>query len=141
MRWAKSSTTEAVWLAIVAGILLSSGVAWADFVFGEPDNMGAIINGSGIDASQVMTPDGLQLYYGSDREGGLGEVDIWVSSRSTRNDEWEPPVNLGPNVNSPAWDLGPSLSADGLTLYFASGRQGNPANLDFLDLHLKPCHR
>ena len=104
-------------LALAAG----ADTACADFVFGEPANMGPLINSPGIDACPVVTPDGLQLYISSDREGGVGEVDLWVSTRATTEDDWPEPVNLGESLNSETWDLGPAFSPDGLELYFCRG--------------------
>jgi len=115
---------------LVLAFGLVSEQANADFTFGKPTNLGALVNSPGIEASPLITSDGLQLYFNSDRDGGLGGVDLWMASRPTKDDEWGPPVNLGPTINSPAWDLGPSLSADGLTLYFSSEREGGSGGLD-----------
>jgi WD40-like Beta Propeller Repeat len=119
MKWHGSHEMKAVWLGVMICVLTGGNITHADFVFGEPINLGAQINSPGTDASPLVTPDGLQLYYGSDREGGLGGLDLWMSTRATTDDEWAEPVNLGEPFNTPDWDAGPSLSADGLDLYFA----------------------
>jgi len=63
--------------------------------------------------------DGLSLYFNSDdRPGGFGSRDIWVTTRKTKNDPWDTPVNLGPTVNSPDGENNPDISSDGSTLYF-----------------------
>jgi hypothetical protein len=80
-----------------------------------------LINGHGVDASSVVTPYGLQLYFASDREGGIGEVDLWMSTRPTKDDEWGEPFNLGEPLNSPTWDVRAALSPDGLEFYFCRG--------------------
>lgn len=64
--------------------------------------------------------DGRSLYFYSDRPGGRGGYDIWVSRRSP--DGWATATNLGPSVNSEFNDYGPALSPDGSMLYFASNR-------------------
>lgn len=64
--------------------------------------------------------DGQTLYFYSDRPGGAGGYDIWLTTRS--GDAWSAPVNLGPQVNSPWNDYGPAVAPDGRTLYFASNR-------------------
>jgi outer membrane protein OmpA-like peptidoglycan-associated protein len=51
----------------------------------------------------------------------VGRCDLFVSHK--KGDTWTKPRNLGPNVNSTAWDTQPSLSADGRTLYFISDRK------------------
>ncbi len=66
------------------------------------------------------SPDGNALYFHSDRAGGHGGYDLWVSRRGP--DGWQKPVNLGPNVNTAYHDYGPALAPDGETLYFASNR-------------------
>ena len=96
MTWLNEYRKRLLFVGCVFVILFAGGpYAKADFVFGEPMNMGSLINSSEIDASPIMTPDGLQLYFGSDRAGGLGGVDLWMSTRPSKDDEWEEPVNLG----------------------------------------------
>lgn len=71
------------------------------------------------DAQPALSPDGRQMYFASDRPGGFGGVDIYVSRRSATG-RWSNPVNLGPGVNSPCDELTPFISGDGRWLYFAS---------------------
>jgi Tol biopolymer transport system component len=73
----------------------------------------------------VLAKDGLSLYYvRTAAAGGFGGMDIWVSQRANVDEVWGPPQNLGPAVNTPFNDFGPSLSQDGHRLYFASNRVG-----------------
>lgn len=76
------------------------------------------INSSSRDITPSISADGLSLYFSSNRPGGSGGMDIWVSTRETKDDTWEEPVNLGPTVNSPAAENASSISADGLCLFF-----------------------
>ncbi|MHC4970012.1 MAG: hypothetical protein ACYTF4_15560, partial [Planctomycetota bacterium] len=64
--------------------------------------------------------DGRSLYFTSNRPGGLGDYDLWVTRRD--GDAWTVPVNLGPRVNTRYDETGPSPTPDGLLLYFASNR-------------------
>lgn len=66
------------------------------------------------------SPDGRTLYFYSDRPGGSGGFDLWCTRLV--DDEWAPPENLGPGVNSEYNEYGPSPSPDGKSLYFASNR-------------------
>jgi len=66
-----------------------------------------------------FAPDGLSVYFSDSRAGGYGDRDIWVATRATTDDEWGEPVNLGPNVNDAGGQLQPSISSDGLALFFA----------------------
>jgi len=98
--------------------------------WGTPVRLGANVNTSAFDSCPNISTDGLTLYFGSSRSGGSGGVDIWVTTRATQNDPWGAPVNLGPTVNSSAFDCDPSMSADVLTLYFSSTRSGGFGNFD-----------
>jgi hypothetical protein len=68
------------------------------------------------------------LVLASDRPGGSGGFDLWMSNWDGL--AWGTPVNLGPGVNSASNDLHVSLSPDGLTLYFASDRPGGVGGYD-----------
>ena len=59
MRQRSSSGMALVWLAVVVGILASAGTAKADFTFGEPTNLGPVVNTPHYDAAPSMTADGL----------------------------------------------------------------------------------
>lgn len=54
---------------------------------------------------------------------------------------WSTPQNMGPQVNSSAWDSQPSLSPDGRTLYFVSERQGNYGQKDIWQTTMQPDGR
>ncbi len=64
--------------------------------------------------------DGQSLHFYSDRPGGVGGYDLWVTHRGT--DGWRDAVNLGPTVNTGYNEYGPALTPDGETLYFCSNR-------------------
>jgi len=115
---------------LVAVIVFVGHSAKADFTLGTPINMGPIVNSSTMDAHPSMSPDGLTLFFMSTRSGGLGQYDLWVARRASVFASWEPPVNLGPTVNTGYSDLAPAISADGLSLYFASERPGGCGGRD-----------
>ncbi len=71
-----------------------------------------------------ISADGLSLYFASNRSGGYGGYDLWVTTRTNLSAPWGPPVNLGSTVNSSSGDYQPSISPDGLSLFFASPRPG-----------------
>jgi hypothetical protein len=89
----------------------------------KPELVEPPINSGGAISPEVSA-DGLSLYFGSQRTGGYGGLDIWVSKRTINSDSWGEPTNLGPNVNSNRGDAYPSISNDGLVLFFASIRGG-----------------
>jgi serine/threonine protein kinase len=98
--------------------------------WGTPENLGESLNSASKDGSTSMSADGLSLYFASNRPGGSGSEDIWISRRSRKSDPWGEPENLGPIVNTPSFDWGPSISADGLSLYFDSIRPGGSGGFD-----------
>jgi hypothetical protein len=87
-------------------------------------NLDQPVNSSEMEAFPRVSPDGLELYFMSDRTGGYGGGDLYLSTRATPNDPWGDPVNVGPAVNSPGGDLWASLSPDGLLMFFSSDRPG-----------------
>ncbi|MFK7771630.1 MAG: OmpA family protein [Saprospiraceae bacterium] len=68
-----------------------------------------------------------ELYFSSDRPGGQGGMDLYVSIKT--GDTWGEPINLGPKVNTEGDDVFPFIHADG-TLYFSSKEAGKEADLD-----------
>ncbi len=121
----RAGCNSSVRLAIALGavLLIVSHEARADFRFGVPRNLGPIVNSASSDGSPEISPDGLTLYFDSGRPGGQGDWDMWMTTRTPGGD-WGTPVPLPAPVNGPYADSGPSLSADGLSLYFGSNRPG-----------------
>ncbi|HEY3040494.1 MAG TPA: hypothetical protein VGJ66_17275 [Pyrinomonadaceae bacterium] len=113
--------------------------------WGVPERLGAPINGPNGDFSPSISADGLSLYFGSRREGNIGFVDIWVSSRLSPMSPWGQPVNLGPNINSLfSLTLAPFITNDGKSLYFMSTRPGGLGQpgcqfINCLDLYVATC--
>ncbi len=103
--------------------------------WGTPVNLGPVINSPAHVFGPSISSDGLSLFFGAEFTGGLGNDDIWISTRATPESPWQQPMNLGPMVNSSAHDGGPSISADGLVLFFsgygmAPHRSGGYGNAD-----------
>jgi Tol biopolymer transport system component len=98
-----------------------------DADWGAPVRLGPSINGTGSNLTPWISSDGLELYFSSNRPGGSGNVDIWVSQRASTHEPWQMPVNLGPTVNSTKDDCFPCLSPDGLVLFFSD--TDNPSSL------------
>ena len=74
-----------------------------------------------------ISPDASCLYFASDRLGGFGGMDIYVSYY--KKGYWTVPINLGPGINSAKDEMYPVLGTDG-KLYFASDREGGQGGLD-----------
>ena len=93
--------------------------ATTDDPWSEPENLGPNINSSGTEFGPNISADGLSLYFNSSRPGGSGQNDLYVTTRQTVLDPWGEPVNLGPVVNTSFDDVNPSITADGLSLFFS----------------------
>jgi len=98
----------------------------------QPINLGAVVNSAASEDHPFLSADGLALFFSEDRgqplhtlrPGGFGDVDMWVTTRSSTSEPWSTPINLGPMVNSTGLDGAPIISPDGFTLYFSSERPG-----------------
>ena len=85
----------------------------------EPINLGVNVNSEARDIRPHISADSLLLFFASNRPGGLGGYDLYVTQRKTPSDPWEEVINLGPRVNSPVDELYPAISPDGRMLYFS----------------------
>jgi outer membrane protein OmpA-like peptidoglycan-associated protein len=84
-----------------------------------PQNMGKPINTAYRETQPSITSDGRTLYFASDRPGGKGNHDIWVSYKDSA-DHWTVPENLGDSINSPGTEMSPFIHPDNQSLYFSS---------------------
>ncbi len=103
--------------------------ATTDDDWGNPVNLGPMVNSSGDDYTPSISSDGLALYFMSSRSGGYGNYDLWVTMRATTDEDWGAPVNLGPTVNSSVYDIDPGISPDGRMLFFTRTTDGTEANI------------
>ena len=99
-----------------------------DGTFNTPTDV-VSLNTTFNDRGVAFRPDGLEVFFSSDRDGGAGGRDIWVATRASVSASWNTPVNLG-IVNSSGIDQSPSLSPDGSILYLVSNRDGGSGGND-----------
>src|SRR5678810_215230 len=97
-----------------------------DGTWSEPRSLGKKIN---LEKYDEMTPylasDGETLYFSSDRPGGLGDNDIWMTKRLDKTwQKWSDPVNLGSPINTPEWDAFFTLDAGGEYAYLTNSEGG-----------------
>lgn len=95
----------------------------------KAQNLGKTINSRHWESQPSLSADGRVLYFVSNRPGGLGGKDIWMSTRNAEN-RWTTPVNLGKPVNSAGDDISPFIHANGQTLFFASDTHPGYGGLD-----------
>ena len=101
-----------------------------DAPWGPARDLGPVINTSSMENAPALSPDGHRLFFNSNRPGGFGGQDLYVSRRRDKRDNggWQAPENLGNAINTAANETGPAFFEDegsGTTImYFASNRPG-----------------
>ena len=89
-----------------------------------PENLGEKVNSSAWDSQPSLSADGRTLYFVSNRRGGFGKRDIYVTHKD-ENGTWETPKNIGSDINTSFDDISPFIHPNGQRLYFATnGRLG-----------------
>jgi hypothetical protein len=101
-----------------------------DCRWGAPRNLGTTVNTSRIDGGPTLSQDGHWLYLISDRPGGNGSNDIYLSWRADKDDDfgWGAPVNLGGPINTTSLEAGPNPW--GGEFYFHRGPVSTPQTAD-----------
>jgi outer membrane protein OmpA-like peptidoglycan-associated protein len=84
-----------------------------------PKNLGRNINTDFWDSAPSIAPDGKALYFCSNRPGGYGGIDIYVSYKNERGG-WQEAENMGPQINTAGDEQTPFMHADNKSLYFSS---------------------
>lgn len=108
----------------------SAGTEWT-----APVNLGPVVNSTANDNNPSLSADELTMYFASNRPGGFGDTDVWMTRRASRSRPWEPPVNLGPPVNTAFVDGAPVISPDGQLLFIHSNRPGTVGGNDIWLAH------
>jgi outer membrane protein OmpA-like peptidoglycan-associated protein len=97
--------------------------------WGPPMSLSPNINSRFNEGTCTISADGRILIFTTcEGRKSYGSCDLYMSKRE--GDTWSVPVNLGPQINSAAWESQPSLSADGRMLYFISDRKGGVGKRD-----------
>lgn len=104
-----------------------------------PFGSAVLLSGSGLNLAGVdegtprLSPDELTLYFWSNRtpDGGKGNVHIYTASRKSKLVAFDPPTEVS-ELTSSADEASPSVSADGLTVFFESDRLGGPNSQIFV---------
>ena len=89
------------------------------FTKSQASDLPADMNTDDIEMGACYTPDGNTIYFASNRPGGRGGLDLYVSRRGP-DGKWGPSVNMGTDINTEYDENVPTLSPDGKTFYFAS---------------------
>lgn len=95
-----------------------------DGEYTEPELLGAPLSTAASEHDPFIAPDGSYLIFTSNRDGGYGEADLYLSF-ATSNGRWSEPINMGPDINSLGYDFCPMVSPDGRFLFFTRTILGN----------------
>ena len=106
----------------------------------EAVNLGPVINSRFSESQPSLSQDGSLLFFASNREGGLGQDDLYVAGRQA-DGGWSKPVNLGATVNTPANDRYPFWAADNKTLYFTTSGRAGMGGADLFKTTLSPSNQ
>lgn len=105
-----------------------NGNSWS-----SPENMGDSINSRYWDSQPALSADGRTLYFSSNRPGGVGKRDLWVSTK--RDSGWTAPKNLGHQINTKGDETTPFIHVNGKTLFFSSDGHYGLGGLDLFVSH------
>jgi len=109
-----------------------SGSGWKKGI-----NIGEPVNSSYWESQPSLSSDASRLFFVSNRPGGYGGMDIWVSSQ-VKDGRWSEPVNLGDVINTPGDEMSPFIHFDGKTLYFSSNGRPCMGGFDIFMSRMKP---
>ncbi|MCK4292162.1 MAG: PD40 domain-containing protein [Planctomycetes bacterium] len=128
----KLTRISATVLILVLG-MVGGESAKADLIFGDPVNLGPVVNSAHDEYTIDVSSDGLTLVFSggpySWQPGGKGGDDIWMATRETTDEPFAAPVNLT-GINTSRHEFSPTLSADQLSIFFSSDRPGGRGNFD-----------
>ncbi len=100
-------------------------------------NIGGPVNTRYWESQPSLSSDGSMLFFVSNRPGGYGGMDIWVS-RQVKDGRWSEPLNLGNVINTPGDEMSPFIHFDGKTLYFSSNGRPCMGGFDIFMSRMKP---
>ncbi len=95
----------------------------------EPELMGEQFNSGKMTAHPFIAPDESYLIWDSERDGGYGESDLYISFRQ-EDGSWGPAINMGPEINSDKDDFWASVTPDGKYIMFDRTMGGEWPNLN-----------
>ncbi|MCX6312409.1 MAG: OmpA family protein [Bacteroidetes bacterium] len=102
----------------------------------EPEHMNKNINSDGHESSVSLSFDGKKLFFVSNKEGGIGNRDIWYSQMDPKG-KWGPATNIGAPINTIYGEEGVFIHPDGKTMYFSSQGHNTMGGYDIFKSEFK----
>lgn len=106
-------------------------------IWSKPQSLGETVNTKYQEPSVSMTADGNTIYFSSNRPGGLGGLDIYMSHKDAKGN-WGEAINLGAPINTPYDDDAPFIHPDGQNLYFSSRGHAGMGGYDIYRCSMEP---
>lgn len=110
---------------------------YRDGTWSKIEKLGEHINTKYWESHASISRDKSRLYFTSNRPGGYGDLDIYVSRRQS-DGSWSEPKNMGPTINTPWREDTPFLTDDGKRLFFSSEGHDSMGRLDVMVSHRTP---
>jgi hypothetical protein len=128
-------------LAVGLALLLPAHAVGLSFGSWSPAQPvpGAVNEPDSLEGCPILSADGKSLFIASNRAGGQGGLDIWVAHRSSPEDPWGEPENLGPRINTADDEFCPGPTRNGKTFYFIRN-PGECGGADIFVTRLHPLH-
>lgn len=101
----------------------------------EPKLMGPVVNSGKMTAHPFIAPDESYLIWDSEREGGYGDSDLYISFRQ-KDGSWGSAINMGDTVNTGKWDAYATVTPDGKYIFFnrdIDGEDGDNTDIYWVD--------
>ena len=86
------------------------------------DGRGKVQASNTYDKDPYLSPDGKIMFFTSDREGGVGKLDIWYSIKN--GEGWSTPINAGTKINTAFSEMKPVIGRDGALFFCSDGHVG-----------------
>jgi hypothetical protein len=100
------------------------GIYSAKFINGKWDSISPFQHNNPLYSfgTPALTPNGERIYFSSDMPGGFGGMDLYYCDR--KNNEWNNPINMGPNINTPKNESFPFANKSDKLFFASDGHNG-----------------
>jgi len=138
--------TIALMLAVAVAVTVAAVADAMSFGPWQPaQNLEAVggddsLNTAALEGCPSISRDGLRLFFASNRAGGYGGLDIYITTRASVDDPWGAPVNAGAPINTSGDEFCPTPRRDGHGLLFVSTRAGGCGGSDMYSTRWHPLH-
>lgn len=115
---------------------------WVDGKFVNRTKLPYPVNTDFNDSDPLISPDERFLIFHSDRPGGFGQHDLYITFNE--KGEWTEPINMGKGINTEEWEMAPSLTPDGKFLLFTRRKEmktSEPAKIYWVSTRILKKYR